>query len=282
MPQPERLLATLQRAMAAFHATPGRRGHVVHLDGATEVIVAGDMHGNVDNFSRLLKVADLARQPGRHLVVQEVVHGKFRYPDGGDKSHQLLDLIAALKCQFPARVHFLPGNHELSQWTNRRIGKGDEDLNEIFRAGVSAAYGRLADAIYNAYVQLLLAAPLVVRTSNRVFLAHSLPSGTKLDAFDPAVLERDGYRDDDLVLGGSVHSLVWGRLASEENALAFLRKVDADWLITGHIPQDRGFAVPNSRQLILDAQASPACYCLFPANRPLTQADLVGMIGTLS
>ena len=31
------------------------------------------------------------------LVLQEVIHGKFRYPDGGDKSHQLLDLVAALR-----------------------------------------------------------------------------------------------------------------------------------------------------------------------------------------
>jgi hypothetical protein len=127
-----------------------------------------------------------------------------------------------------------------------------------------------------------MAAPLVVRTANRVFLSHSTPSGPKLEAFDPAVLEQEEFHEQDLVLGGTVHSLVWGRMATEEHVLAFLAKVDADWSITGHIPQDQGFAVPNSRQIILDAQASPACYCLFPADRPLTQAELIGMIGTLN
>jgi hypothetical protein len=284
MPQPDRLLSTLKRATAAFRATPGRRGHVVALVDAADVLVAGDMHGNVDNFGRLLKVAQLAQHPQRHLVLQEVIHGKFRYAGGGDKSHQLLDLLAALKCQFPERVHFLPGNHELSQWTNRRIGKGDEDLNDAFRQGVDTAYGQHAGAIYDAYVQLLIASPLAVRTANRVFLSHSVPGAERLNTFDYAVLEQDEYLDEQLVLGGPVHALLWGRNVAEEHVLAFLAKVDADWLITGHIPQDQGFAVPNSRQLILDAQASPshACYCLFPADRPLSQPELVSMIGTLN
>ena len=37
-----------------------------------------------------------------------------------------------------------------------------------------------------------------------------------------------------------------------------------------------------NRQLILDAQASPACYCLFPCDGPLSQADLIAGVGTLN
>jgi hypothetical protein len=282
MPQPDRLLATLQRAAEGFRATPGRRGHVIDLPAEAEVVVAGDMHGNVDNFRRLLQVAELASQPHRHLVVQEVIHGKFRYPGGGDKSHQLLDLIAALQCQYPARVHFLPGNHELSQWTNRLIGKNDEDLNEIFRQGVTAAYRDFSEAIYAAYLRLIAAAPLVLRTANRIYLSHSIPAVRQLDSFDTAALERDEFAEEDLVLGGSVHSLVWGRSTTQEHVSAFLKKVDADWLITGHVPQDQGYGVPNSRQIILDSQGSPACYCRFVCDRPVSQADLVAGIGRLN
>jgi hypothetical protein len=57
--------------------------------------------------------------------------------------------------------------------------------------------------------------------------------------------------------------------------------VDADWLITGHIPCGNGFDVPNDRQIILDALGTPACYCLFPTDRPLTQAALLECVGTL-
>jgi Calcineurin-like phosphoesterase len=291
MPQPERLLPLLRRAIDAFWATPSRRGHVVYLDGATDICVAGDMHGNVDNLGRLLKAANLGGNSGRHLVLQEVIHGKLRYPapqvdkgtnNGGDRSHQMLDLIAALKCQYPERVHFLPGNHELSQWTNRLIGKGDEDLNEIFRHGIVTAYREHATAIYDAYMAMIAACPLVVRAPNRVYLSHSLPAANRLESFDPSVLERDEFREEDLVLGGTVHSLVWGRTTSEEHVAAFLAKVDADLLITGHVPQENGFLVANSRQLILDAQGSPACYCLFPCDRTVTLEDLAAMVGQLN
>ena len=236
MPDPARLLATLNLAVEAFDATPGRTGRVVPLPEGAEVLVAGDLHGSVENFRLLLQTADLARQPRRHLVVQEVVHGPFRYPGGGDKSHQLLDLIAALKCQYPARVHYLLGNHELAQWRNQHIGKGDVDQNEIFRAGVGEAYGAQGAAIYDAYLKLFAAANLAVVAANRVLLCHSLPSAKHLATFDWGALEREELRPEDLVLGGSVHALVWGRDVRQSHVEEFLRKVEADLLITGHIP----------------------------------------------
>src|SRR5207248_1570956 len=165
------------------------------------------------------------------------------YPGGGDKSHQLLDLLAALKCQHPRQVHFLPGNHELSQATERRIGKGDIDQNELFRDGVRAAYAPLDEEIYAAYLELLAVAPLALRTPNRVFLCHSLPSAKHLPTFEPAILERDKVDEADLKYGGAIHSLVWDRDMTAANAAAFLQKVDADLLITGHIPCENGFDV---------------------------------------
>jgi hypothetical protein len=274
-------LNTLQQAARAFRQTPGRTGHVVRLPPGAEVLVVGDMHGNVENFRLLLKAADLARQPQRHLVMQEVVHGLFRYPEGGDKSHQLLDVVAALKCQFPERMHFLLGNHELAQWQNHRIAKGDDDQNLLFRAGLEHAYGDWADAIVGGYHELFAAADLAVVTANRVFLSHSLPSAKHLSNFNLAILERDEFEPTDLQLGGAVHALVWGRDVTRKNVESFLQKVDADWLITGHIPCEQGFMVPNERQIILDALGTPACYCLFPTDVPLTQQALVERIGTL-
>ncbi len=280
MPDPDRLLHTLRRATAAFHSTPGRRGRLVHLDGAGDVLVAGDLHGHLENFRTLLLRARLAAHPGRHLVLQEVIHSPFRYPGGGDKSHQLLDLVAALKVQFPERVHFLLGNHELAQMTNQRIGKGDDVYNDLFREGIVTAYGGRAEEVYAAYLDLLAAVPLAVRTANRVFLSHSLPGAKRLDGFNPAVLEQDTAGEADLRLGGTVHSLVWGRDTSLATAAAFLNKVDTDLLVTGHIPCEQGFEVANDRQLILDACGSPAGYCLFPADRPVTQAELIAGVQT--
>ena len=114
-----------------------------------------------------------------------------------------------------------------------------------------------------------------------MFLSHSLPSASKLPAFDLAVLEKETQEEADLLPGGSVHSLVWGRDTSLANVTAFLQKVDADLLVTGHLPCDQGYEVPNERQIILDSLGTPACYCLFPADRPLSHAELVACVAML-
>ena len=281
MPEHDRRLHTLHQAAHAFRATPGRKGRVVALQDASEVLVAGDLHGHVEVFRQLLAAAELPKHPRRHLVLQEVIHGPFRYPLGGDKSHQLLDLIAALKCQFPKQVHLLMGNHELAQWTNRRIGKDEDNLLELFDAGVQQAYAERAEAILAAYKDIMSAAPFALRTVNRVFLSHSLPPAAHRAAFNLAVLEQDELHNGAALPGGSLHSLVWGRDTSLQNAAAFLHRVDADWLITGHIACDHGYEAPNERQLILDCTGTPACYCLFPADRQLTHADLLGCVRSL-
>jgi hypothetical protein len=280
MPDPARLLPMLTRAAAAFRAAPGRTGRVVTLTDAADVLVGGDLHGHLGNFQALMTKADLANHPRRHLVLQEVVHGPFHYPAGGDKSHQLLDLIAALTCQHPGRVHFLPGNHELAQVADRAIGKGDNEYNELFIAGVRTAYGDRADDVYAAYLDLVAAAPLAIRTSNRVFISHSLPSALRMHNFQYADLLRE-TRPEDLESNGPVYALVWGRDTRTANVAAFLQKVDADLLVTGHVPLSTGVNIPNDRQLILDSLGSPAGYCLFPADRPLTHAELVECAGIL-
>jgi hypothetical protein len=282
MPQPDRLLNTLRRAAEAFRQTPGRTGHFVRVPAGHEVLVVGDMHGSIENFRLLLRRANLAAHPDRHLILQEVVHGPFRYPQGGDKSHQLLDLVAALKCQYPSRVHFLLGNHELAQWRGHRIAKGLENQNDMFVRGVENAYGDSAGQVLEAYFTLFAAADLAIVTANRVWISHSLPSPKRLATFDLAVLEHDELDAADLDMGGMVYALVWGRDVGEANANAFLKRVDADWLITGHIPcPDEGYMTPNPRQLILDAMATPACCCLIPTERPVTLPDLVQCIISL-
>lgn len=280
MPTPERMLTTLQRATEFVRATPGCTGHFVELQDCTEVLVAGDLHGHISNFQVILKAADLANHPGRHLVLQEVVHSAYRYPNGGDKSHQLLDLFAALKCQYPTRVHLLPGNHEMAQMTGRPIGKGNESQNGVFVEGIKAAYGTAWAEIEKAYYELLRALPLALRTANRVFLCHTLIPGRSLGHFYLGLLKQEQFSESEFLPGGMVYGILWGRDTSQEAVDEFLRIVDADLIVTGHIPTDTGHEVPNTKQLIVDCSASPAAYVLFPANRPLTHDELLAGVVT--
>lgn len=278
MPDPARLLQTLHKAIDAFRTTPGRNGRFVQLTVVSDVLVAGDLHGHVENFKHILDLADLKEHRKRHLVLQELIHGPFRYPGtGGDQSHRLVDLLAALKCQYPARVHCLLGNHELSQWTNRSITKSNEDLNQLFRRGIETAYGDSALAIYKAYCELFSVLPVAIRTPNRVLLSHSMPVGSRLDGWELDKLGDDDS-EDAFKLGGSVHCVVWGRDTDQKTVERYLTKVEADLLVSGHIPADAGFTVPNDRQLILDSKDDKGCACLIPTERPITHTDLLAGI----
>lgn len=275
MPPPDRMLTTLRRAHEFVRDTPGRTGHLVQLTDCTEVLVAGDMHGHIANFQTVMRAADLAKHTYRHLVLQELIHSEFFYPNGGDKSHQLVDLFAALKCQFPTRVHYLPGNHEIAQMTGRTIAKGAASQNALFVEGVKQAYGDAVGDVCKAYYDLFRACPLGLRTANGVFLCHTTVPAKHLPTFDPMRLLDDQFTDADYAPGGVVYGILWGRDTTAATADTFLRKVDADLVVTGHITTDKGFEVPNPRQIILDCAGSPAAYLVIPTDRPVELEDLV-------
>jgi hypothetical protein len=271
MPDPQKILATVQRAAELFRNTPGRIGSVVTLDSADEVMVVGDLHGNLPAFRQVLIEANLPKNPARHLVLQELVHGPWMYPDeAGDKSHQLVDLVSALKCQYPDRVHLILGNHELSELTGRPIGKNGVYLNTLFRQGVETAYGPTAEAINEAYHLLFASLPLAVRTPNRVFLCHTIPDANDLDRLDLEILRTGVWPPESMIRGGTVYALTWGRDIEAATLDRFAEMVDADWFITGHQPCDDGFFQPNHRQIIIDGTDPYPTYCLFHARETMT------------
>jgi calcineurin-like phosphoesterase family protein len=271
MPDPHKIIITVRRAAELFRATPGRQGSVVALDTADEVLVVGDLHGNVPVFRRILNIVALAQNPGRHLVLQELAHGSRLYPDGGgDKSHQLIDLVSALKCQYPERVHLILGNHELSEVTNRPIAKDGVYLNDLFRRGIETAYGAMATEVMKAYHDLFLALPLAARTPNRVFLCHTIPDYYDLDRLDVEILKTIAWPPESLLRGGTVYAMTWGRDTTPETLDRFAAMVDADWFITGHQPCDEGFRRANHRQIIIDGTDPYPAYCLFPTHEPVT------------
>jgi len=99
-----------------------------------------------------------------------------------------------------------------------------------------------------------------------------------LSFFDPNRLNADLYDPDDLQPGGVVHSILWGRDTSAATAADFLKKMNADLLVSGHIACEQGYLIPNGQQIILDCAEYPGGYLLFPTTQPLTQQDLIGHI----
>jgi Calcineurin-like phosphoesterase len=279
MPDPKKVLTTVRRAAELTRTTPGRSGGIVALETAAEVMVVGDLHGNIAAFKKVLAIAALERNPGRHLILQELIHGPLMYPDDkGDRSHQLLDVFTALKCQYPERAHLILGNHELSELTGRSIGKDGEGLNAKFRRGVETAYGESAGEILESYKTMFASLPLAVRTRNRVYVCHTIPDESDLGNLDLELLKADIWPEDAMKRRGTIYALTWGRDTAPETADRFSIMVDADLFVTGHQPCDQGFRQANHRQIIIDGTHRHASYCLFPADGPITIESLFSCV----
>ena len=85
----------MRKAADLMRRTPGRVGSVVRAF-ADEVMVVGDLHGNMRAFKWALAEAALDANPRRHLVLQELVHEINKHNDDRpDLSHRLVDLVCA-------------------------------------------------------------------------------------------------------------------------------------------------------------------------------------------
>jgi hypothetical protein len=277
----EEIVARMDQAAASNALTPGREGGIVTLtpDTADEVMITGDLHGHRKSFTQIRKTADLAVHPRRHLIMQEVVHGGQKYDNGGCMSHTMLEDVAKLQLEFPARVHFLLSNHELSELTDYPIQKGGSLLNLLFRMGINQTYGPATDRVLQSYRAFIQSCPLAVRWDG-VFACHSAPEEVDRRKFDVGVFSRPLTRSD-LDPHGAVFELVWGRDYSEENARAFADLVGADVLLHGHEPTDAGYATPNSIQVIFDCCHTTPCYAILPTSKPLNQEKVVARIQKL-
>jgi len=279
----EKIIATYEDAASANWRSPGREGNIVFLepDLARDVMIAGDLHGHRRNFNRIRKIADLDTHPGRHLVLQEVCHGGPTYPaNGGCMSHTMLEEVARLVVQYPDRVHFLLGNHELSEMTDYPIQKNKQMLNLLFRLGLQQMYGPAADKVRESMVRFIQSCPLGAWMPGGLLITHSIPEKVNTRRFDRTIFTR---RLDPLEYyeRTSVFDLVWGRDYREENAAAFARLMEAKVLINGHEPCPDGFSVPNTFQIVLDCSGEVACYVILTPDRHWTQAEIVERIRPL-
>jgi hypothetical protein len=280
----EQVVANYEKATDANWETLGREGNVILLDSTLgeEVMVTGDLHGHRGNFNLIRRTARLDQFPKRHLVLQEVCHGGPTYPtNGGCMSHAMLEDVAKLKAQYPHRVHFILGNHELSEITDYPIQKNKQMLNMLFRMGMQEMYGVATERVREGMIAFLQSCPLVIRLPGGVFISHSIPERCDCRRFDRSIF---GRRIDPVEYyeRNPVFDLVWGRDYRQENADAFAQLVGAEVLLNGHEPCDDGFLVPNRTQIILDCCGDKAGYVLLSTDRAWSHAEIIERIWRLS
>jgi Calcineurin-like phosphoesterase len=267
----DEIIAIIRKAASANLDSRGREGLLIELPEHGNLIVAGDLHGNLANLERLVAKADLKNHPKRQLVLQELVHPLNG--DMGDNSWRAVEAVARLKVRFPKQVHCLLGNHEFAETVGLEVGKRGKSLNQGFAEALEQAYGHRWEDIREAYRQFWRTSPMALHTPNRLFIAHSTPHGDRLGKLSLDYLRRvspvEAFRKD-----SAAFHMLWGRDYRPEVADALVEPLEAEFFIVGHTPCEGGMSMPNHRHLILDCTHYDAHYVALPLGCALTLEDI--------
>jgi len=246
------VIETFNTATEENQVSPMRAGQVVTLPAEGEVWMTGDLHDHRRNLDKLIRAADLGNHPERHLVLHELIHGDHYDTNGAEDSYITLARAAELKCDFPAQVHFMLANHDLSQILGEGISKAGVSVCEAFNKAIKRDFPDRRGPVQAAITEFLLSFPLAVRCpGNGLFFCHSLPTDDQVDSFDYGVFDRALTGPDYAKRTGPVYQLIWGRNFTPATVGIFAGKVGAKMLVTGHQPQDMGYGINGDTHLIL-------------------------------
>lgn len=278
---PQKTIDLLNKAIEANNADRFRRGNVVHLPPEGTLVATGDIHGHRRNFERIVSFADLANNPDRHVVLQEIIHGGQQDSKGGCLSYKLLLDAASYKTSFPDRVHIVMGNHDTAFINNSRVIKDGKEMNVSMRAALDEEFCGFSSDIKLAIRQFLFSQPLAARTATRIWLSHSLPAERYLDKFDCRVLHRQ-LKINDVVRPGSAYLLTWGRNMSQPLLDRLSELLDSDIFILGHQHQPEGWKLAGKNLIIIASDHNHGCLLPIDLAKTYTVEQLIDSIVPLA
>jgi hypothetical protein len=257
---PEQIIDILDQAAVQNRLDSLREGHVLNLPNYGQVIMTGDLHGCVHNFKKLQWLADLERVVHRHVIIHELIHVGSERISEGDDSLMLLVQSAAWKIDYPDQVHFLMGNHDLAQLTNREISKGGAASIASFNKWVAERFGAAAaEKILNKVNEFILSMPLAAKSSNRIWFSHSLPGTHAMDFFDFSIFSRE-WEPGDYVPKGSLYELLWGRNHTADQLAELAQLLNVDFFVLGHQRKEQGFELQHDKLIILASDHNMGCF----------------------
>jgi len=278
---PQTIIDLLTNGVEASNADKFRRGNLICLPPDTQLIITGDIHGHRRNFEKILAFADLANNPSRHIVMQEIIHGGPKDSEGGCLSYKLLFDAIHYKLSFPDRLHIIMGNHDTSFINNSKVMKNGKEMNRSMRLALEREFQEAAADIRRAISRFLFSQPLAVRCENRIWLSHSLPGDRFADKFDPQILDRQ-LRADDIAKPGAAYLLTWGRNMSQRTLDKMAKLFDVDIFVLGHQPQLQGWTRAGENLIIIASDHNHGCLLSIDLATSYTVETLIDSIVPLA
>lgn len=163
-----------------------REGSLVHINEDRDVVVVGDLHGNINRLDRILNEFGPRLSSGRVVLVflGDAIHREKENLDEMSSSIEVLNAIIRLKWRYPEQIHYLLGNHDVVDTRDDRmlfVKKGVpqallflEGLRNYFRS-----MGRLEEEVkkmtagYQSFFDGCPLAAIVEGDEGAVYMAHS-------------------------------------------------------------------------------------------------------------
>lgn len=275
---------------AACRKASCRKGSIDLIRAPGRLIATGDLHDHPLHFKRLVEMAKLGTENAAHLTLHEIIHPPNVY-DGLDYSYRALARVAALKAEFPEKVHVLLGNHELSQAFGASIIKDGVKVVEAFNAGLETVFTTQAASVLDAIKEFVLAMPLALRVEcNRpdggrgidILCSHSLPGLAMMSRFDPSVLTRDLTSEDYQPRTGAAHIMVWGRGYDAEQLEDLVERWGVNLFILGHEKAPEGVALVPPNAVILNSDHDRGVCLELDLSNPPTALEAVQRVRRLT
>lgn len=230
-----------------------RTGGLIELHKKGKALVVTDIHGNLEDFERYMKIWGELKRKGKenHLIIA----GDYIHAMPGQKVDYSINILeSVIKLEKSDNVHVLLGNHEWSHLSGVDVYKAginqkiQFELNLVKKFGFEKYEKRME--IYNKFFAGL---PIAVKTGNGIFISHAAPAKSAKTIQDIIDATKNGY----LMNNNVLNELLWNRYPDNYNDSDienFLKIVGCKVSVVGHTPVD-GYEVIG-RQIILSSSFS--------------------------
>jgi hypothetical protein len=278
---PQTIIDLLNAGTQANNADKYRRDNLICLPSNGSLILTGDLHGHCRNFERIVAFADLASNPERHIVLQEIIHGGPEDSCGGCLSYRLLFDVIRYKLSFPDRVHIIMGNHDTAFINNSEVMKDGREMNRVMCQSIEREFQQEADEVKLAIRQNLFSQPLAARAENGIWASHSLPGDRMVEKFDQQIFHRQ-LKVNDVIRPGSAYLLTWGRRHSQALLNKLAGQFDVKVFVLGHQPQDKGWKQAGENLIIIASNHNHGCLIPIDLAQSYTIEQLIDSIVPLA
>jgi protein phosphatase len=226
-------------------------GRLIETPPEGEATIVGDLHGDLESLTQILKSSDFLDKVQRRKQSLLVFLGD--YGDRGVYSPEVYYIVLKLKETFPENVVLMRGNHEGPDDLIASPHDLPDFLQSRFGGDWSTAYLKLKELfnrLYNA----------VIIRERCVMLHGGVPSQAKsLDDLAYAHLKHPRERHLEEILWSDPEEGIKGTYPSPRGAgklfgpditTRFLEMLNVNVLIRGHEPADEGFKINHNGRIL--------------------------------